>query len=194
MKKIIIGITGQYASGKSTVSKVFIERGFYQIDIDSYGHKALKIKQADIIKTFGKDVLLNNNINRKKLGKIVLNSRNELKKLNKIVHPFMVSEIKSDLVKITHKYIIINGALLVPMKLNKLCNKIVAIICNYEQIIKRGVDRDKRNLDQIKFILSNQPTTKQLIEIADYIIENNCTLSKLIKKAHKIIDDILSEN
>ena len=45
MDRLIVGITGLFASGKSTVAKTFVEHGFYEVDVDSYGYKALEDKK-----------------------------------------------------------------------------------------------------------------------------------------------------
>ncbi|MFW5890689.1 MAG: dephospho-CoA kinase [bacterium] len=196
MSKLIIGITGRFASGKTTVAKLFKEEGFYEIDVDSYGYKALSDKKNEIVKKFGTHILNNDNkINRKKLGEIVFNSETQLKQLNEIVHPYMKSCIKYDIEhNVNHNKIIINAALLIPMKLHSICSKIIYVKSDINNIIKRGIERDNRNKKQISFILSNQPTTKQLSEIADYIIENNKDINTLVKNTKKLIEKIRSEN
>ena len=101
--------------------------------------------------------------------------------------------IKNDIDKLSHKEIIINAALLLPMNLNILCHKVVSVVSNFDDIIKRGIERDNRNLKQIKFILSNQPTTKQLNEIADYIIKNDGSINMLIRNCKQVIEKIRLE-
>jgi dephospho-CoA kinase len=191
--KLIIGIVGLYASGKSTVAEVFVNNGFYEVDVDKYGYEALDKNKEEIIQTFGNKILTDRTIDRKELGKIVFNSKKELTKLNAIVHPYMSKSIEKDIIESEHKKIIIHAALLFDLKLDLICDRIVAVISNIENIYRRGIERDSRNLNQIKFILSNQPTPNQLKENADYIIDNNSTKKAMIDKTKSIIQTILEE-
>lgn len=191
--KLIIGIVGLYASGKSTVAEVFVNNGFYEVDVDKYGYEALDKNKEEIIQTFGNKILTDRTIDRKEIGKIVFNSKKELTKLNAIVHPYMSKSIEKDIIESEHKKIIIHAALLFDLKLDLICDRIVAVISNIENIYRRGIERDSRNLNQIKFILSNQPTPNQLKENADYIIDNNSTKKAMIDKTKSIIQTILEE-
>ncbi|MFN3967087.1 MAG: dephospho-CoA kinase, partial [Endomicrobiia bacterium] len=98
MKKIVIGLTGGIASGKSTVLKEFEILGAKVIDSDKIAHKIIqkdKNVQKKIIKYFGNDILTKSGkISRKKLGKIVFANKNKLRLLEKITHPVIISEIK----------------------------------------------------------------------------------------------------
>ena len=52
---MIIGLTGVYGSGKSTVAKFFKELGATIIDADEIGHKLLEKHKDKLTKTFGED-------------------------------------------------------------------------------------------------------------------------------------------
>ena len=74
-KKIIIGLTGNIATGKSVVRKMLQILGAYGIDADSLGHRAIA-KGAPgyhaVLNEFGNHILGKDmEIDRKKLGRIV---------------------------------------------------------------------------------------------------------------------------
>lgn len=193
-KKLVVGITGLYASGKSTVARLLVENGFYEIDVDKYGHRALKDKKNDIVNQFGDSIInTEGNIDRKKLGSIVFNSENELVKLNEIVHPYMKTLIKDELSICSYNKIIINAALLIPMKLHPLCDKIIGVLADEKEIIKRGIERDNRTENEIKFILSTQPSSNQIRKIADFIVMNDDDIDKLKINSTEIINKINKE-
>ena len=56
--KMVIGVTGGIASGKSTVVSFFKEWGADIIDVDKLGWEVLESKQKEVIKVFGKEVLV----------------------------------------------------------------------------------------------------------------------------------------
>ena len=95
---LVIGITGNLASGKSTVAGILSKlTGAPIIDADKIGHSLMKpgsVNFRKIIRAFGNNILTNDDsIDRKKLGEMVFASPAKLKKLEKILHPAIISEI-----------------------------------------------------------------------------------------------------
>ena len=89
---IKIAITGKIGSGKSTITKIIRELGFKVFDSDREVKKAL-IKK-DLINQISKEfkskvpgLIKSNTIDKAKLGEFVFSHPDELKKLEKIVHP-----------------------------------------------------------------------------------------------------------
>lgn len=86
MNKIVIGITGGIASGKSEVRKMLEKIGCLGIDADQVGHALLEPGtpiNKKLIAHFGNVILQSDTescqlINREKLGKIVFNNPEEL--------------------------------------------------------------------------------------------------------------------
>src|SRR3989344_1345761 len=96
---MIIGITGPIGSGKTTVAKLFSRHWYDRIDADEISHQIMKnnsVVYKKIIQEFGNKILdKNKNIDREKLGDIVFNYATKLKKLNSIMHPIIINEIKN---------------------------------------------------------------------------------------------------
>ena len=88
---LLIGLTGNIASGKSEVAKMLAERGATVIDADVLAREAVRPQtQAlkDIVKRWGRDVLKpDGNLDRQALRQIVFADQYELSALNRIVHP-----------------------------------------------------------------------------------------------------------
>lgn len=88
---ILIGLTGNIASGKSEVAKMLADRGATLIDADVLSREAVEPDtQAlrDIVKRWGKEVLRDDgSLNRDALRQIVFADQLELDALNRIVHP-----------------------------------------------------------------------------------------------------------
>ena len=97
---MIIGITGSFGSGKTTVANMFKKYGFKVINVDKLYHniynknKSLKNK---IKKEFS-------TLDRNKIKNIVFNDSKRLIKLNKITHPIIIKEIKKEISAIIKKY------------------------------------------------------------------------------------------
>jgi dephospho-CoA kinase len=88
---ILIGLTGNIASGKSEVARMLAERGATIIDADELAREAVRPEtQAlrDIVKRWGKDVVKQDgSLDREALRRIVFADQTELDALNRIVHP-----------------------------------------------------------------------------------------------------------
>ena len=88
---ILIGLTGNIASGKSEVARMLADRGATLIDADVLAREAVRPDtQAlkDIVKRWGKDVLAKDgSLDRAALRQIVFADQAELDALNRIVHP-----------------------------------------------------------------------------------------------------------
>src|SRR5919112_522161 len=88
---LLIGLTGNIASGKSEGARMLGERGATVIDADVLSREAVEPDtQAlkDIVKRWGRDILNpDGSLDRKALRRIVFADQNELDALNRIVHP-----------------------------------------------------------------------------------------------------------
>lgn len=189
-----IGLTGLFCSGKSTVESILKkEYGFYVIDVDKIGHLALIEKKDEIVKNFNKVILTDNEVDRKKLGKLVFNDNKKLKILNSIVHPIMIEKVKNEISKTPNKNILINAALLFEMGLNSLCSSIIAIKAPKKIILKRAKKRCNYSETQIYKILINQKVlqfAKKNEKKADiFYVNNNKDLDSLKKQIKRIFEE-----
>ncbi|MDH4128155.1 MAG: dephospho-CoA kinase [Spirochaetota bacterium] len=193
-KHFVVGLTGQYATGKSTVTKVFEDYNYQIIDVDILGHRALIDKRNEIIKVFGENILDQNGfVDRKRLGSLVFKDEKLLIILENIVHPWMINRVEQIIKESNSIRILINAAILIKMKLNLLCNRVILLSTPEEMIIQWAMERDKLTENEIKQRLKNQLPVKLSQSYADYHIENNGNLDMLTNKARQIIDLIEQE-
>jgi len=168
---MIIGITGSFGSGKTTVAKMFSKYGFKIINVDRLYHNI-----------YSKDNLLKNKIkkefgtiDRNKLKKIVFKDSKKLIKLNNITHPIIIKEIRSIIKKFNkiNKKIIIDIPLLFEAKLQKMFDKIIVVKCKEKEQIKRTLKKKKYSKKEIEQIVKSQMPLKKKVEKADFVIDNS---------------------
>ena len=190
---MIIGLTGGIASGKSTVSKYLAEKGFKVYDADKIAKNISEEKyvQEEIIATFGDKILdKNGNVDRKKLKEIVFENKDKLKKLNGIIHPKVIDFYKKLKEKNTDEVIIFDVPLLFESGLDKICDKILVVISDYEVQLDRIVERDKIDRELASKIVKAQLSNEERIKKADVVIENNSNLEDLFEKVERFCEMI----
>ncbi len=140
---ITIGVTGKYCSGKSHIVSLL---DLPTIDVDKLGYGAMEIAKEQVIATFGKAIVTpEGEIDRQGLGKIVFNDREELIKLERLLHPHMqqaVFKLIGEYRERREKGVVINAALLQRMKLDLLCDYVCYIYAPRLFRYKRAVARD----------------------------------------------------
>jgi len=196
----VIGITGSFGTGKSTVAKIFAAYGVKIIDADKIVHEIIasdnKVRRR-IVKAFGKDILDSNSksIHRKKLAKSVFQKQASLNKLCKIIHPETIRRIKKQLKVFQKKkyFVAIDAPLLIEAGLLDIVDKLVVVKANRENQIKRI--KRKMNLDRIQIqrrVDAQIPLSKK-IKLADYVIDNNKDVSFTESQVKDIFRVLLNE-
>lgn len=188
---MIVGLTGRIGSGKTTIAKIFEKYGAFIIDADIIGHTVLEEKKEKLLKVFGNNIInKNGNIDRKILGDIVFNNKDQLKRLNSITHPLIIKKIKEKLKHSPSSNTIIVAPFLIETRLYNLVDKTLLVICEKEKILKRMKRRGWDIADVLRR-MENQPDEEERIPYSDIIIDNNGSISALERKIKKIINEEL---
>ena len=171
---MIIGICGKSGSGKSTIAKQITSRykNAVHLDIDKIAHKSHKdedVKQK-IIGTFTESVLTNNEIDRKKLGRIVFASKEKMKLLEEITWEFMEKEIDSFINENKDKIIILDYILLPLTKYFDKCN--IKILLNIPYHIRKQRVLSRGDITEEQFDLRDSAAIQYEISDFDIVLEN----------------------
>jgi dephospho-CoA kinase len=175
---IKIGITGGIGSGKTTVCRVFELLGVPVYNADDESKKIVdnnKEVKEKIVSAFGKDVLNENGfIDRKKLASYVFNNKQNLEKLNSIIHP-VVGEQFEEWVK-KHQscpYIIKEAAILFESGAYKQVDEVITVTSPLELKIKRAMSRDRITREQVEQRINNQMSDEEKIKRSKCVIVND---------------------
>lgn len=190
---MIIGLTGQTGSGKSTLCDILREKGFYICSCDEMAKEvrsdaktALKI--AD---TFGPDIITEDGqIDKKLLAQRAFSSKEAVKKLNGIMHPAILSlsfERISEALKSGFEFAVLDAPQLFESGADKDCDFVVSLIADRETRLRRILSRDDITEEEALSRISIQLGEDCFREKSDYIIENN-EEGGLYEKALSFID------
>jgi len=171
-----VGVTGGIGSGKTTVCKEFEKLGipvFYADDVAKNILNSPRIVEK-IEAIFGKDVVKNGKVDRKKIATIIFSDKSKKEQLNSIIHPEVANEYKAWLNQHqNYPYTIKEAAILFETGTYKQLDKIILIIADKDTRVQRIIERDNTTEEEVLARMRNQWTDEEKIPLADFIIENN---------------------
>jgi dephospho-CoA kinase len=171
-----IGVTGGIGSGKSLICGLFHKLGapIYQADDRAKWlmHNNQKIKRA-VIRLFGEEAYLNNELNRPHISAIAFSNIDLLQQLNKVVHPQVSKDFFTWSAAQQFPYIIKEAALLFESGTYMELDAIVTINAPKSERIRRTVLRDKSTKDAVIKRINSQMPDEIKIANADFCIDND---------------------
>ncbi len=198
---IIIGLTGGIASGKSTVARMLENKGAYVLDADMLAREAVepgKPAWQEIVNWLGKKILLpDETINREMLGSYVFNNKENLEKLNKIVHPWVGAEFirRSDQIKSSdpQAVLVYDIPLLLEAGMQGVVDIVLLVYLPEEAQISRLQHRDELSASEaLKRIRSQMPMDEKK-KHADRIIDNSGPISDTTHQVDQFWDWLKSK-
>lgn len=191
---MILGLTGGIACGKTTISNMFKKNGIEVVDADVVAREVLELPEVlkEIRETYGDIIFENDKLDRKKMRDIIFNNKDNIKKLNSIVHPKVIKVFQDEYnkKKLKEDVIVFDIPLLFEVGLEKFCDKILVVYVKEEVQIERIMRRDGSSRELAKKIIDAQMNLGEKIKLADYIIENSGTIDELEKKIKLILSKI----
>lgn len=192
-----VGLTGNIASGKSTVATYFAALGIDVISADNIA-KELTRKAKPAFKAihshFGDAVLtITGELDRRYLRQIIFQNPTERIWLENQLHPLIRIQIENLTQAVTSPYCIIEIPLLRDRELYPYLNRILLVEAKPEQQIERLTTRDNCSKEDTLAILATQADKGMLHELADDVLENTGSLKELQKKVmqwHKIYENL----
>lgn len=188
---LIIGVTGGFGTGKTTVAKIFKELGAIVLDADIIAHKLIEPKKTAWRKIkgyFGSEILnKDETINRKALAEAVFSDKKRLKKLCNIIHPLVYKEIERTLNKIRRTkpdcVVVLDIPLLLETGAKSKVDKLVVVKANRDAQIKRASKNLGLTRKQILQRIEAQMPLREKIKAADFVIDNSGTLNSTRRQA-----------
>ncbi len=180
-QRLVIGVTGNIACGKSAVVKILRDLGAEAIDADAVYHsligKGSRLWQR-ITERFGSGVLSpTGEIDRIALGRIVFRDAAALQELEQLTHAEVVEEIRRRLASMTAAVIAIDAVKLIESGLADACDEVWLVICERNQQIERLIARNHLSLDDAMARVAAQSSLNDKLALADVVIENSGTIA-----------------
>ncbi len=194
---LIVGLTGGIATGKSTVTNMFLGIDIPVVETDKIAREMLMKGTEgyeEVVTAFSNSILLTNKeINRKKLAQIVFGNPQRRKKLNEIVHPRVKSIVKTEIQKhkeLGTKILVLDVPLLFETDFIDLVDKTMVVYTTFKKQKERLMERERIDKDYAELKISAQMPLNRKVDLADYVIDNSCSILETKKAFNKIIEEL----
>lgn len=189
-KKVVIGLTGGIASGKSTALKAFKRLGASTISSDDLSRRITQKGRKElqqIVRLFGSSVLtVDGNLDRQALAEIVFNNLAARKKLEKILHPAIARERKKLIAQSQSQLIVCEVPLLFEARLSKNFDATVLVWVPQSLQLARLKKRDALSLRQARARIQTQLPLNQKKKLADFVLDNSGSPAFLKRQVQRL--------
>ena len=179
-RMVVIGVTGGVGTGKSTVARMFRDLGARVLDADAIAHRVIEPKRQawqSIVRAFGPGVVNpDGTINRQRLAAVVFESAAARRRLERIIHPPVLREIRRDLARMRRsrrvRAVVVEIPLLLEIGAERLV-EVVVVVAAPAKIQQHRLKRRRGWTEQeIQARAEAQWDLPAKVALADDVIDN----------------------
>ena len=179
-RRLLIGLTGGIASGKSTVARRFQELGVPVIDADDSARAVVAIGTpglARVVEHFGRDVLAaDGTLDRPAMRSLIFRDPAQRRDLEAILHPLIQADMQARAGAAVGPYVIFAIPLLVESgRGRERVDRILVVDVDENVQLERLLARDGGTRPEAQAILAAQTTRAARLATADDVLSNSTT-------------------
>ena len=210
-----IAITGSLATGKSSLCSIFQELGAYVVSADQIVHQLLSLEtkhtekkttesraiKERVVLLLGNQIIVDGNIDRKKVAEIVFQSPEKLKELEQIIHPHVKEEIvrmyEQVLEEKKYSLFVVEIPLFFEMLKSTWENwqnwfdHIICVTASEDVAVARFIKKTGYTKEDYKRRASFQMSQDEKAKRADFVLTNEGTLEDLKKSANMLYQKLI---
>lgn len=190
----VVGITGIFGSGKSSAAREFRELGAVCADADEIVREGLTQNQEIRGRVAGlfpeATDASSGSMDRKKLAAIIFSDASRRKKLEGVLHPYVLGRLREEVSKAGGKIAVLEVPLLYESGFDRDCDCSVVVAAS-EAVITARLSERGFSREEILGRIKTQMPLDEKIKRADFIVENTGDI-ECLKKQIKIIWEKIS--
>ncbi len=187
--KLKVAIYGKVASGKSTVLSCFAEKGYYIISSDEVVANLYETKEMAKIIGQAFNLPFTDKVDKSVLRDYINSHPKDRKKLEKLVHPSVKSEILRIFKTVNSRIIVVEVPLLYESKMDNLFDVIIAVDIPAKKQKELLYQRNPDSAEALLKINSEHKFDENKNK-ADFVVINSASLDNLKDKIDKIINEL----
>jgi dephospho-CoA kinase len=175
--RLVVGLTGGIASGKSLVGAMFVKLGAPLIDTDQVARDVVALGEpglAAVAAQFGSAVLLpSGELNRRALRSLVFADDDKRGRLEAILHPLIRARTRAKLAELESAYALVAVPLLVETSFGELVDRILVVDCSESQQLERLMRRDAIPKAEALAMVKAQTDRATRLKAAHDVVDNS---------------------
>ncbi len=192
MGRFILGVTGNIATGKSTVVEMLVQKGAHHVDADKVYHELTqpgKPLLKELVAEFGASILnRDGSLNRKALGSIVFYNPSALAKLDALTHPAVIAESDRRAFAVEDGVVILDAVKLIESGHADVCDAVWLVTAPTDTQVERLMRRNRLSDSEAWARVEAQPPLGPKLARADVVISNSGSLADLRREVNAAWD------
>ena len=196
-----VGLTGGLSCGKSTVARMFAERGASVIQADSIARELTRPGNSvydEVVKQFGREIVQpDGSLDRAKLADLAF-AGGRIAELNGIVHPAVIERQEKWMEAVARNdpqgVAVVEAALILEARVGRRFDKLVVVTCQPLQKVERFAKRHNISLEAAKVEVARRQAAmmpdEEKIKSADYLIDNSGAPEETARQVDKIYAEL----
>ncbi len=180
--KLVLGLTGGIACGKSTVLRLFSDRGWETVSTDAMVAELLANDRgvAEAVREkFGPGVLLaEGGVDKRKLGSLVFNDSSKRRWLEQLIHPLVREEWTSQVSCSDRTRHVVEIPLLFENNLESLFSCVVSVFCSQQTQLNRLIEKGMTK-EEAEARMDAQLPVQEKVDRSDAVFYNDGDLTHL---------------
>ncbi|MCB2199172.1 dephospho-CoA kinase [bacterium] len=188
---MIVGVTGNIGSGKSTVSALFADHGARVIEGDAVGRQVVEQSpnfQKWLRSRFGDSIFHGDQLDRAALGRIVFRDEAARDDLNREIWPYIRDILQQEINQSLADRVIpvVDAALIYEWQDEQRYDVVIAVLCEPKVAAERAAKRMNLTREEILDRYRMQLPVETKAARADIVLWNEGTVDELRRKAMEI--------
>ena len=192
--RLLLGVTGSIATGKTTVAGMLEELGARTIDFDVLSRVVVepdKPAWQDIVAYFGEQILADDrSLDRTKLREIVFQDLEKKKKLESFQHPRIFEEFIKQVEQYASEdpHVIIQAVvpLLIEVNMQSFFHNVLMVYASEEEQKKRLMQRDGSSEEMAMNMIRSQLSVDEKKGYCDLVVDNSGSLENTRSQVQKL--------
>ena len=193
-KSIVIGLTGNMGSGKSTAVKMIREMVIPVFDADQAVHILMRDNRemkALFYRKFPESVV-NDEIDRVVLSRLIKEQKLDVRQLEQMIYPFLKQELQSFFIRHNREpVVVLDVPLLFEAGWDKFCDKVIVVSAPAEVLKQRVFERAGMTKEKYQTLTARQIPDEEKRKKADYVVETQYGIEPVRQRLTEIMKEFV---
>ena len=186
---IIIGITGNIGSGKSTVAALLREMGYPVLDADLLAERARELKKAEL-KALFPEAFRGEELDRRRLAQVVFQDPQKLRALEALLHPEVRRLLAEELSRIEAPLVFVEIPLLFEKGWEGRLDGVILVAAPLEERLRRVMARSGLSREEVLARDRAQMPEEEKRRRATWVLENRGSLEELRGQVRALLREV----